>query len=136
MARIAQEHDATVAPVRQRLAFENRPLVAIGACFQHRANIGMKTFVRLAQLFHVSFCRPRFARNPLRRFRHAGHKIKFGARRVRVVDDDVAVGAPPLGPRRSDIQSVEQGRRKNGAVRDAPFVNRLSGPKIISRTTE
>ena len=96
MARVAEQHDASLAPFRERLALENRPLVAIGARIEHGANIRMKSFVRLAQLAHVARRGPRFAGEPVGRLRDARHEIDLAAIAPRVIDDDVPVDAPPL----------------------------------------
>src|SRR5258708_5298361 len=83
MAGIAQEDYPPIAPAWQRLAFEYRPFVAVRARFEHCTNMGVKTLVSSAPLFHLAFGRPRFTRYPFRWFRNAGHKIKLGTSRVR-----------------------------------------------------
>ena len=99
-----------------------------GAGVQHAPHVFVKTLVRLAQFAHVAGGRPRFARHPARRLRHAGDKIKFAALRRDVIDHDVPVESPPLGARRPDVEAVQQRRRKHRPVRDAPFVQRLVRP--------
>src|ERR1700730_3894730 len=54
MAGVTQQHHASIAPARQGLALEDGPLVAIRARFYHGASVRVETFVRLAQLFHVT----------------------------------------------------------------------------------
>ena len=79
MARVAEQHDAAVAPALERLALEDRPLVAVGARFEHGAHVRMETGVRRAQLLHVAFRGPRFARHPLERLRDARHEVDLAA---------------------------------------------------------
>ena len=116
MTGIAQKHDAALAPARQRLALEDGPLVAVRTGLQHGAHIGVEAGIGLAQLSHIALGRPGFARQPFGGLRHAGDEVELAARRVRVVDDDVAVDAPPFGAGGPDIPAMHQGRRKDRAI--------------------
>src|SRR5262249_48394917 len=103
MTRVAQKHHASVTPTRQRFTFEDCPFVAIRTCLKYSHHIRMKTFILFAQFSYITFGRPGFLREPMSRFRHAGYEVNLTASRRRVIDDDVAIDAPPFRSRGTDI---------------------------------
>src|SRR3954471_7067861 len=103
MAGVAEQRDAAFAPSRQRLALEDRPLVAIRTRVEHRAYFGVEAGEGCAQFGDIAFGGPRFRRDPVLALRLAGDEVDLVARLRRVVDDDMAVLAPPLRPRRAEV---------------------------------
>ena len=101
--------------------------MAVRACGQHGANVGMEALVSRADFLHLALRGPGLGRQPVRRFRDAGDEIDFALRRGNVVDDDVPVHAPPLGAGRTQVQSLEPSGGEDGAVGDAALVDRLVG---------
>src|SRR4051812_34240713 len=96
MAGVAEENYAAFAPLRERLALEDRPLVAIRAGVERGAHVGVEARERSAQLVHVAFRRPGLRRDPVLALGLAGDEVDLVARLGGVVHDDMAVDAPPL----------------------------------------
>ena len=95
MAGVAEQRHIMIGPVGERFAIDNRPFVHVGACGQYPFDLAVKTFISLAQFPDVAFRGPRL--DPELRLRLAGDEVDFAAVRLDVVDDDVAVLAPPFG---------------------------------------
>src|SRR5262245_9492338 len=96
MGGVAEQNPASVGPPGQWLALKDCPFVTVRARFENIAHILMEVFVGLAQFPHISFGRPRFAREPLGRLRHTGDEINLALRLRRVIDDDMTVSSPPF----------------------------------------
>src|SRR5690349_14725746 len=122
MTRVTEQAYPAVAPARQRLTLENRPLVTIGARLQHHAHLGMKSLVSLAQLANFSLRRPGLLRQPIGRLRNAGDEVKLAAIPPRVIKHDVPVDAPPLGSRWPDVAAFQERRAEHRTVGNAATV--------------
>lgn len=79
MTCVAEEDDRAVAPLRERLPFEDRSFVAIGTRIEHGAHVRMKSFARFLRLVGVALGRPRLACEPFGRLGRAGDEIDFAA---------------------------------------------------------
>src|SRR4029077_15534835 len=127
MAGVAYTNDPAPAPGRQWITFEDRPFVAVGAGVEHHPHLGMEARIGLAQLVDVALGRPRLPRHPVGWFRDAGDEVKLAAVPGRVIDHDVAILAPPFGPRAGDFLRQQVGA-ENGAIGDATAMDRLVRP--------
>jgi hypothetical protein len=117
MAGIAKQRDVAIRPALQRIAIDDRPFVHVGACGQTPARPGGRNRERLAQFPDVALRRPGLDTEI--RLRLAGDEIDLAAVRLDVIDDDVAVLAPPFGAI-VDLCATEQRGGIGGAVGDPP----------------
>ena len=135
MAGVAQQHDRPVRPARQRIALEQRPLVH--AADRRPARAARPRGSRRApgdHLLHLAARRPGL-HVPVG-IGHAGDEVDLVAPGVHGIDDDVPVGAPPLGAGidREVAASARPGTTVRWATRPVNFGR--SGPSRISRTRE
>jgi hypothetical protein len=102
------------APSVDRRDIQDRPLGELRGCLDHFADFGMKAVECAHDLFTAAQL-PSGLRMPLAL--RAGHQINLVARLFDVIDQDVAVGAPPFGAI-PQLHASEQSRGIDRAMSD------------------
>ena len=95
MAGVAEQRHVAIRPSPQRIAVHDCPFMDVGACGQHLFDLTVEAGERLAQFPDVALRRPRLDAEI--RLRLAGDEVDLAAVGLDVIDDDVAVLAPPFG---------------------------------------
>src|SRR5437868_6446443 len=117
VAGVAEQRYVALTPAVQRVTIDNRPFVHVRTGGQHLLDLAVEACKRLAQFPDVALRGPGL--DPELRLGLAGDKVDLAAVRLDVIDDDVAVLAPPFGAI-VDPFAVEQRGRIGRAVGDAP----------------
>src|SRR5208337_4702849 len=120
---VADQHDALLAPSRQRIALHQRPFAHFGTTIENDARLGVKAGESRAQLLKVATRRPRFDLEIW--LWRAGEEIELVATRIHLVAYDMAAGSPPLDPIVN--LGAEALAPVDRAIGDLPGETRLAG---------